>query len=428
MASAQGTLAGYGANLANLTSLFQQLPAPVQVYFDTSLDYLSGVTDSVQSATGLSPTTLYSTVGAVLVAAVSALAARNSRQSRKGKMSSRYGYSARGGISPFGSTLGHGGVPAVTEDDFSYITSEDLETFESPRHHRHHSHGAHGADHYSRSAPALSHPEDDVMLIKHREVTYPEHFPAYSIGDGKLEVDDVIQRVKMIMDLSERDARRIRLFYKGRQLKEPRAPVREYGVKNNSQVMVVLGEPVGEGSGESSEEVVVVGRDGRDSREELEPPKRSRKSKRGRRKADDRSPRESTASLGLEVPVEDDRRRGASRVRTRSPTSISNVSGASAAAGVPGGPIEKLNSIAQHFDAKLRPLCDRFSDNPPSDERKRTDEHRKISETVMQQVLLKLDAIETGGEEGARAARKELVRDVQAVLKRMDDRLAAAKS
>lgn len=343
-------------------------------------------------------------------------------------MSSRYGYSARGGISPFGSTLGHGGVPAVTEDDFSYITSEDLETFESPRHHRHHSHGAHGADYYSRSAPALSHPDDDVMLIKHREVTYPEHFPAYSIGDGKLEVDDVTQRVKMIMDLSERDARRIRLFYKGRQLKEPRAPVREYGVKNNSQVMVVLGEPVGEGSGESSEEVVVVGRDGRDSREELEPPKRSRKSKRGRRKADDRSPRESTASLGLEVPVEDDRRRGASRVRTRSPTSISNVSGASAAAGVPGGPIEKLNSIAQHFDAKLRPLCDRFSDSPPPDERKRTDEHRKISETVMQQVLLKLDAIETGGEERARAVRKELVRDVQAVLKRMDDVLAAAKS
>jgi len=425
VASAQGTLAGYGANLANLTSLFQQLPAPVQAYLDTTIDYLSGVADSVQSATGCSPTTLYSTAGAVVVAAVSAIAARNSRHNRKGKMSSGYGYYPRGGISPFGSTLGHGGIPAVTEDDFSYITSEDLETLESPHHHRHHSHGA---DYYSRPAPPLRQPEDDVMLIKHRDVTYPEHFPAYSIGDGKLEVDDVVQRVKMIMDLSERDARRIRLFYKGRQLKEPRAPVREYGVKNNSQVMVVLGDSVGEGSGESSEEVVVVVPDGRDSREDLEPPKKSRKSKRGRRKPDDRSPRESAASLSLEVPVDDDRRRGTSRVRTRSPTSISNVSGASAAAGVPGGPIEKLNSIAQHFDAKLRPLCDRFSDNPPSDERKRTDEHRKISETVMQQVLLKLDAIETGGEEGARAVRKELVKDVQAVLKRMDDQVAAAKS
>ena len=132
MASAQGTLAGYGANLANLTSLFQQLPAPVQAYLDSTLDYLSGVTDSVQSATGYSPTAIYSTVGAVLVAALSAAAARNSRQNSKGKMSSRYGYSARGGISPFGSTLGYGGIPSVTEDDFSYITSEDLETIESP--------------------------------------------------------------------------------------------------------------------------------------------------------------------------------------------------------------------------------------------------------------------------------------------------------
>ena len=61
--------------------------------------------------------------------------------------------------------------------------------------------------------------------------------------------------------------------------------------------------------------------------------------------------------------------------------------------------------------------------NPPSDSKRREDEHRKISETVMQQVLLKLDEIDTAGDEGARAQRKALVRQVQDVLKGLDEKV-----
>jgi len=410
VASGSELLASYGANLANLTSLLKKLPAPLQSYLDSALVHASGVTEYLESTTGCSPTTLYSTAAAILLlATVPAVAARSK------KMSSRYGFSVRGGLSPFTSSLGQG-IPAVTDDDYSYITSEDLETIDAPRGHHHH----HDEDHYSHSAPgpALSFghrkPAYDVMLIKYKDVTYPEHFPAYSIGDGKLEVNDVIERVKMIMNLSPREARGIRLFYKGRRLREPKAPIREYGVKNNSEVMVVFGEPVGESSGDSSEEIVVVGRDDYDA------PKKPKKKSRGRRRPDDRSPRESGSSFSLEVPV-DSSRRGISRVRTQSPSSLSAISGASAAAAVPGGPIEKLNSIAAHFEAKLRPPCYNFIDSPPSDPKKLKDDHRRISETVMQQVLLKLDEVDVAAEEGARALRKQIISGVQGILKRMDD-------
>lgn len=350
-------------------------------------------------------------------------------------MTSRYGFFP----SSWGSSLGQSGVPAVTDQDYSYITSEDLEDFDIPREHGHHQHH-HETDHYSHSAPGPAanfsqrKPADDVMLIKYGGVTYPEHFPAYSIGDGKLEVDDVVSRVKIILNLTDREVRRMRLFYKGRQLKEGRAPIREYGVKNNSEVMVVFGEPTGDSPRDSGEEVVVIS-DGRD----YDAPKRKKSKRRGRRGQEERSPKASTTSLNLEVPFEDDRRRGTSRVRTRSPSSMSGVSGfsghsapsaisgASVAAAVPGGPMDKLNSIAEHFDTKLRPLCSQYIEAPPSDKKKNEDEHRRISETVMQQVILKLDGVETNGEESARARRKELVKEVQHILKKMDETLKATK-
>lgn len=342
-------------------------------------------------------------------------------EAKSGGMSNRFGWSTRGGLSPFSSNVGSDGtVPAVTDDDFSYITSEDLEGhgMEIPRRTHHTPHQA-SSSLYGRSAPHVSE-EDDILLIKNKGKTYPEEFPAYSIGDGKVRVRDLQERVQLVMKLPERRARRVRLLYKGRQLKEPDLPICDYGVKNNSEVLVVLEDVGAEGSSdESSEEIVVVDRgdDGDGARKK--PAKKKRKSK--KRNAD-RSPRDSGSNTGLEVPFEDDRR-GGSRSRADSPSVLSGVSGASAAASVPGGPIDKINSIGSHFTAKLLPLCSKFTANPPSDPKKREDEHRKVAETVMQQVLLKLDEVETGGEEEARARRRELVRYVQSVLKAMDGRL-----
>ncbi|KAK3326146.1 BAG domain-containing protein [Apodospora peruviana] len=421
-----GDLASLGAsfaNLANYTSSLLKLPPALQTYVDSSLGQLSGVTDYLESATGYSPTTIYTTAGAiVLLSVLPAVAARTKNKNQKGKpgkMSSRYGWSSRPGLSPFNSTLADGTIPNVTDDDFSYITSEDLENHGVPPRGLDVPHSYRAAEE-SPSDFAGYRPEDDIMLIKHRSVTYPEHFPAYSIGDGKLLVSDVIERVIDVLRLPERHSHRIRLFYKGRELKILDAPVRQYGVKNNSEVMVSVVDSVPDSGSDSSEEIVVVGREGR---EEHDPPRSSRrkdkgKKDRGRRGGEGRSPRDSGSTLG--VPVEDDKRRGTSRVRTQSPSARRD-----SAPVVPGGPIDKINNIASHFNTKLLPLCLQYTVNPPSDPKKREEEHRKLSETVMLQVLLKLDEIDTGGNDEARAKRKALVQQVQNVLKGLDEKVKA---
>lgn len=419
VASGSSTLASSGAaqiagHIANLTSsLVNQLPPSVQTTIDSASQY-------IESTIGVNPTIFYSSAAAALVLgaiptvyAKSTFSRSDKDKDASGKKMSRYGWSSgrdRGGLSPFNSSLGRDGVPAVTDDDYSYITSEDLEN-----------HGVEGRDykrepvdrsrHYNtRSAggPSLVIDEDDILLIKNKGVTYPEHFPAYSIGDGKLLVGDVRERAQMVMKLSDRRARKIKLLYKGRQLKIDDEPICEYSVKNNSEILVVLPDGDDDSSTESSEEVVVVDKNADGGR-----PRKSKSGKKRRSKKKDRSstsPRDS----GLEVPRND----GAGPSRPQSPAS--GVSGGSAAA-APGGPIDKLNTIKSHFTTQLLPLCVQYTANPPSDPKKRVDEHRRLSETVMQQVLLKLDEVETNGDEDARAKRKELVRMVQNVLKELDD-------
>lgn len=428
--AAQGALASSGApltTLANITSSLLKLPPSLQTYVDNIIDLGSGTSAYLQSTTGLSSTTIYSTGAAViLLSALPVVLGKRNHKSpgrsahKPAGMSNRFGWSSRGGLSPFSSNLGTsgGGVPAITDDDFSYITSEDLEThgLDVPRRPQRNAPDA-STSPYGRSAPQIPE-DDDILLIKNKGVTYPEHFPAYSIGDGQVLVRDLLERVQLVMKLSPRHARRVRLLYKGRQLKDLDKPIRDYGVKNNSEVLVVLGDVAAEGSSdESSEEIVVVDRDADATRK-----KTSKKKRRGKKWDSARSPPDGNSNAGLEVPFDNDRR-GGSTSRTQSPSALSGVSGASAAASVPGGPMAKLNSIGMHFTTKLLPLCSQFIANPPADPKKREDEHRRISETVMQQVILKLDEVDTQGEEEARARRKELVRHVQSVLKEMDARL-----
>lgn len=58
--------------------------------------------------------------------------------------------------------------------------------------------------------------------------------------------------------------------------------------------------------------------------------------------------------------------------------------------------------------------------NPPSDLKTRELEYAKLSESVMAQIVLKADNIETEGDTDARAARKQLVNEASDVLKRLD--------
>ncbi|KAK6453112.1 hypothetical protein FP744_10009364 [Trichoderma asperellum] len=86
--------------------------------------------------------------------------------------------------------------------------------------------------------------------------------------------------------------------------------------------------------------------------------------------------------------------------------------------------LKKLEEIDDEFRSKWLPLCLDYIEAPPKDPKKRENEHRKISETVLKEVVLKLDGIldgiETEGIEEIRQKRKEQVRRIKEVLNRMD--------
>ncbi|VUC25225.1 unnamed protein product [Clonostachys rosea] len=146
---------------------------------------------------------------------------------------SRYGWSnIHGRISPFGRQ--DDDAPSVTDEDFAYITSQDLEDFRTK-----------SSETSKRDDPPSNsqEPEDDVLLLKNKGVTYPMHFPAYSIGDGKLLVADLKARLGILMDLTDKQVQDTRLLYKGKQLDNSDSPVREYGVKNQSEILSVVPQP-----------------------------------------------------------------------------------------------------------------------------------------------------------------------------------------
>ncbi|KAM0323925.1 hypothetical protein ACHAQA_008506 [Verticillium albo-atrum] len=368
-----------------MPSITALLPTSLQVYLDKSLSRLAdAIADSsgfIAEKLGVDPhLVLYTTIGCILLAVPLSM--------------SRYGWStSRDSLSPYGSSLG--GVPNITDDDFSYITSEDLHDTSGSSRYQPRTHNA--------VPPA---PEDDILLIKNKGVTYPVHFPAYTIGDGKLRVRDIRDRIALELDLSDRRARRAKILYKGRQLKEPAAPVREYGVKNNSEVMVVLPDVVpGEESSSTSDEEMVVVADDRGSAAGTgdDKKRRKKKSKKSKKPKTEGSPRDSASTFSLPGRDSD----------TPSSPRPSPATGA----------IATLNELDSHFMTTLYPLCQQFMTDTPTDPKKLEDEHRKISETVMMQVILKLDAVETNGDLEARTRRKELVQKVQDVLKDLDTKL-----
>jgi hypothetical protein len=366
-----------------LSSILTRLPDSLQSYLDNSLSHLQiayeslppstqGYISSAAKLVHLDTVPPSALAGTTVLLFVTLLA-----------VSMSWGRSFWGGgnsrFSPFGSRY----PPNVTDDDFSYITSEDL------------AQPGRTYDPHSRPQPPSLAAEDDVLLIKNKGVVYPCKFPAYSIGDGKLQVRDVKDRAAAVMDLP--DSKRVSLVYKGQALKDDYKPCRDYSLKNHSEILCIVGDgpPMAPGEdAESGDDSETVQADGSKKKRN-----RSKKKKLfGRKKTDPNlSPNDGQSSANS---------------RTVSP------------APMPKTAIEKLQAISSHFHTKILPLCVQFTAAPPTDPKKKDFEHKKLSETIMNEVLLKLDAVETDGDSEAREKRRALVRETQGVLNGLDAKMS----
>ncbi|MCJ1453721.1 hypothetical protein MMC28_004069 [Mycoblastus sanguinarius] len=83
-------------------------------------------------------------------------------------------------------------------------------------------------------------------------------------------------------------------------------------------------------------------------------------------------------------------------------------------------PLEELDFLSNKFRSELLPQGLGFISNTPVDSQRRDFEYKKISETVMTQILFKLDALDINGDESARYIRKEIVKEATGFLERLD--------
>ncbi|PNS20135.1 hypothetical protein CAC42_5585 [Sphaceloma murrayae] len=279
--------------------------------------------------------------------------------------------------SPFARSPTENGQTKVSDADYSYITTEDLQKGEYDR----------------GSGP----PRDtDVITIKNKKTSYPTHFPAYSIDRGELTVGDLRKEASKKLGC---DVRRVKLLHRGKKLNDDTRSCREEGLRDGIDVMCVTGD------------ATVIPEDSSDSEDALDSeaaangdqPKRKRNRNRNKKKKSKKRG-DAVDADGLAVP-------GSESSRTASPKPPT-----------PATPIDKLNALHDTLKTFL-PQVDEYIARPPSDKAKREFEYKKLSETILAQVLLKLDAVETD-EPDARARRKELVKETQSMLNALD----AAKS
>lgn len=325
---------------------------------------------------------------------------------------SRSGGGWGGRFSPFGRPGTSPTSGQVSDSDFSYITSEDLK----------------------KNRPEIVDWDDknperdtDVLIFKYGRTHYPTHFPAFSIREGDLKIGTVRQAAAKKIGID--DPRRIRLFHKGKNLKHDEHTALEAGLRGDgtgSEILCAVGEGAAgsmapgaeESDGDDDDEVG----SGIDSGTNTGTKKKSRK--RGGKKSKKKS--QSANASGSNTPG-----LAYSNATATNPEYLplpSNFGGPArptsappTSAAAPQTPIAKLDAIASKFHTELVPKCVAFMQSPPEDKAKRTFEYKKLSETILTQILMKLDGVETEGDQDARARRKELVKEVNAMLNKLDE-------
>jgi hypothetical protein len=244
------------------------------------------------------------------------------------------------------------------------------------------------------------------------------HFPAYSIAKGELTIKEVRDKAA---DKAHTESKRVKLVYKGKNLKDDSRTCKQEGLREGSEILLSIYEhhdDAGSSSGDSGDEEVDdaqagTGEDGQRRRRN-----RGKKSKRKNRREATREAEPGTATpdhhhngSNLGVPLS----------QTSTYTGSRNASRAASPKppATPATPLDKLNAL-QATLSSFKADVDNFLRHPPQEQSKREFEHKKLSETILTQVLLKLDAVETEGDADARQRRKDLVKETQGVLNELD--------
>lgn len=346
-----------------------------------------------------------------------------------------------GRFSPFGRPGQPSPSPNVTDDDFSYITSEDLakqkkdqsHSSHSQRHHdnhhHHHHHQSSGTSHHSRDRPTR---DTDSLTFTHQKSSYTVHFPAYHIDDGLLTV--AMAREQAARKLGVHDPRKMRMLWRGQNLKDDSRTCRDYGMRSQDgglDIVCLLGTSSRDDAydeGESGDESVGSGADGTSALGKLS---RNQKRKERRKAAAGREPEKPSSTTSAPAP-----QRGQPSVEHLPVPSGNHPSHRSAPQSQnsdssekppsrqpspkPQTPMAKLDAIVANFEKTLMPPAKDFIEKPPADKGKQDYEHKRLTETILTQVLMKLDGVESEGDEEARAKRKQLVKETQEWLRRLD--------
>lgn len=276
---------------------------------------------------------------------------------------------------PQGSTI-------VSDADFSYITTEDLK--------RHEQQGGNAADDLG---PAR---DTDMLSLRNKGQSYPVHFPAYSIAKGELTVGQVRDQAGRKIGV---DGRRVKLIFQGKNLKEDGRTCKQEGLKHESQILLTIGDISASGTDDEDDSADGVD-DGADPDSAKRRRNRNKNKKRRNKPKTSGTSTPDASNLGVPLPPPQ-----SSRAPSPKP---------------PQTALEKIASLRETLH-KYAKEVEVFEQTPPTEPSKRDFESKRLSETILTQVLLKLDAVETDGDQDARAKRKELVKETQEVLKNLDE-------
>lgn len=294
-------------------------------------------------------------------------------------------------------------APQVRDEDFSYITPDDI--VDPPSHTPHHG-GQYSANPHEN--------EPDIICLRHRGTVYPLHFRAYAIDDGLLTVGAL--RYETAAKLGVQNPAQIRLLYKGNLLKDDARLCKAEGLKQHSEVLCVVSEVAAPTSGPVPDQDNGIPRPGSSSSrvDGEESPAPSGKSKKPNKK------KKNKGKKGKEEKPPS---------RDETPQSVGPPQPASGQSSLPPPPpnlkmlktaLDQVTALTGYLQQVLVPLCDEYVANPPTEEKKREFEYKKLSETILAQVMLKADGIEPDGNETVRNARKALIKEAQANLNKLD--------